>query len=135
MEQGSILFPIIDEVPDSAIKACKDFRSALRLCIARSGLERKEVAFYLGLQESHLSRMLTDNPEDNRHFPPDKITELMNITQNNIPLRWLALSRGYGLYRLKSEVELENEQLKEELARQQGKLETIQEFLKNVKGL
>jgi len=59
----------------------------------------------------------------------------MEVCGNEIPLRWLALSRGYGLFRLKSEVELENERLKAELSAQEAKLATIMEFMQKVKGV
>src|SRR6266498_1378239 len=113
-EQGA--FPFVEkkeEISESLIRKSRDMKSAIKLSIEVSGLPLKDVAYHLGMPDKTLSRMLADNPEDNRHFPPDKIPELMNITQNEIPLRWLALSRGYGLFRLKSEVEIENERLKE----------------------
>jgi hypothetical protein len=46
----------------------------------------------------------------------------------------LAFSRGYGLVRLRSSLELENERLRSELSAQQEKLATITEFMKTVKG-
>lgn len=135
-DQGA--FPFVEkkeEISEVLIRKCRDMKAAIKLSIEISGLPLKEVAFHLDMPDKTLSRMLADNPEDNRHFPPDKIPSLMNITQNEIPLRWLAVSRGYGLFRLKSEIEMENERLKTELAAQEAKLATITEFLKTVKGV
>jgi len=135
-DQGT--FPFVEkkeEISEALIRKCRDMKAAIKLSIEISGLPLKEVAFHLEMPDKTLSRMLADNPEDNRHFPPDKISALMNITQNEIPLRWLALSRGYGLFRLKSEVELENERLKAELAAQKQKIETITEFMQSIKGV
>ncbi len=136
MEQAALLLSAKDHIPDAVLGGCKDFRAAIRLCIEVSGLERKELAYHLGIQDAHLSRMLADSKdEDQRHFPISKITKLMEVCGNEIPLRWLALSRGYGLFRLKSEVELENERLKAELSAQEAKLATIMEFMQKVKGV
>ena len=64
-----------------------------------------------------------------RNFPPDKLIEAMDLAGNEIPLQWLAHRRGYGLVRLQSELERENEELKQKLAEQSQKLEHFSEFL------
>ncbi len=117
------------------ISACQTMRDALRLCWQISDISLEDLANDLGVLSSHLSNMLGNKQSRNRYFPPEKINQLMDVCQNEIPLHWLAFSRGYGLFRLKSEVEAENERLKEELRKVDKKLETIQEFLKSVKGL
>jgi len=134
MEQAVFLFPAKDEIPDSVIVASKDFKSAVRLCIEVSGLERKQVAAALDLQDPHLSRMLADsNGSDERHFPLNKIEALMDICGNTIPVRWLALKRGYGLHRLKTALEVENEQLKAELQEREKEMATMMKLVKEIR--
>lgn len=134
MEQGAFPFPVMDEVPDSVIASCRDFKAAVRLCIEVSGLERKQVAFHLELQDAHLSRMLADSKDDERHFPINKITKLMEVCGNNIPLRWMANTRGFGLYRLKSEVEMENEALKREIEKEREEKALMLKMFRELKG-
>lgn len=134
MEQGNLAFSIKkEEIQDATIAKCKDLRAALRLCIEISGLERKDVAFQIGILDNHLSRMLAENSEDNRHFPTEKIAFLMDICGNEIPLRWMAMSRGYGLYRLRTALEIENEKLKTELDRERREREVILKAFKEVR--
>ena len=135
MDQGSLLFSRRnDDVSDDALHRCPSLKHALRLCIEVTGLPLKEIAFRLDMPDKTLSRTLVENSEDHRNFPPELIPLLMDVCENEIPLRWLSLARGYGLFRLKSEVEIENERLKAELAAQEAKLATITEFLKTVNG-
>lgn len=133
MEQGCFPFPVVDEVPDSVVAACRDFKSAIRLCIEVSGLERKEVAFHLGLQDAHLSRMLADSKDEERHFPVNKLNKLMEVCGNIIPLRWMANQRGFGLYRLKSQVEMELDAEKAVSAELRRELELTYKVLKQMR--
>jgi hypothetical protein len=110
----------------------KDLRAAIRLCIETSGIAPKEIAFSLNMDSGHLSRMINSS-DDPRHFPPERLGDLMNICGNEIPLRWLAQSRGYGLYRLKTELELENENLRKELAEKNREHEIIMKVFKELK--
>jgi hypothetical protein len=126
---------MIEQVSDVVAAKCKSLKHALRMCIGTSEIPLKQVAFDLEIDEKHLSRMLSDNPDDNRHFPPDKINDLMKVCGNLIPLRYLAYSHGFGIVRLKSEVELENERLKEELRKRDEKIQTIEDFMRKVKGI
>lgn len=112
MEQGNLIFQVkSEEIADEIIARCKDLRCALRMCIDVSGIAPKEIAFRMDIDAGHFSRM-TNAGDDPRHFPLERINELMIICGNEIPLRWMALSRGYGLYRLKTELELEIESLR-----------------------
>jgi hypothetical protein len=98
-----------------------------------SGLCPKEVAFCLEIDQAHFSRMI-GRAEDNRHFPPDLLGKLMDVCGNEVPLRFQALSRGYGMHRLKSELERENDALRIRLNEQEQRLATITDFIKQVKG-
>lgn len=82
------------DVPRDKIEACKTLRQALRLCWKVSGLELKEMADDLDIDVKHLSRMLGSNEDDPRHYPPNKIVDLMLICRNAVPLRWLSLQMG-----------------------------------------
>lgn len=134
MEQGTLrLETKHQDVSDTAILRCKDLRGAIRLCIETSGLQVKEIAFELNINKDHLSRMVNTS-DDPRHFPPERLNDLMTTCGNEIPLRWLAMSRGYGLYRLKTELELENERLRLELEEKQREHETILKVIRELKG-
>lgn len=134
MEQGSLKLHINQQdASDDLILRCKDLRAAIRLCIETSGLQIKEIAFDLNFNKDHLSRMVNTS-DDPRHFPPERLNELMTICGNEIPLRWLALSRGYGLYRLKNALELENERLKRELVEKEKEHATILKVIREMKG-
>lgn len=133
MEQGSLKIHVkAEEVSDSAVSRCKDLRAAIRLCIETSGLQIKEVAFDLNINKDHLSRMINSS-DDPRHFPPERLNDLMDICGNEIPLRWMSLSRNYGLYRLKSALEIENEALKAQLAEQRREQEIMIKLLKEIR--
>jgi len=134
MDQGNLIFERRhDDVTDDVLLRCQSLKHALRLCIEVTGLPLKEVAFRLDMPDKSLSRMLADNPDDHRNFPPESINHLMDVCENEIPLRWQALSRGYGLVRLKSEVESENERLKAEVERLQRDRDVIVGFLREAK--
>lgn len=97
---------------------CTDLRHALRMCVEMSGIPHKEICYRLDIENGHLSRMLSqsDDPQQTRHFPTEKINELMNVCGNEIPLQYLALSRGYGLLQTNWKLEREVVNLKKELA-------------------
>lgn len=132
MEQGALIFKKNQEdVSDAAVTRCKDFRAALRLCIETSGIPLKEAAFAVGIQENHLSRMIS--PDGDRHFPPELIPKLMDVAGNEIPLRWLAQSRNYGLYRLKSAQDLIIERLERENQEKDRKIALMMEIVKEIR--
>ncbi len=131
--QGSLDLKVIREpvetLADSQVLALPSLTAACFKCIGESGLQDKSICYELDIEQAVLSRARTGLA----NFPPDKIENLMLLCGNEIPLRWLALRRGKGLVRLKSAVELENEQLKAALAERDSKLETITEFMRQVR--
>jgi plasmid maintenance system antidote protein VapI len=134
MEQGVLkLQAKRDEVADSAISKCKDLRAAIRLCIETSGLQVKEVAFDLNLNKDHLSRMV-NNDGDPRHFPPELIDKLQDVCGNEIPLRWQAMRRNYGLYELKSAQDLKIERLELELEEERREKSLMMKIVKEMRG-
>jgi len=84
------------KVADELIAELPDLRAALRACLMFSGKQLKGVAFELGIEGSHLSKMI-NTTEDPRHFPPEKINLMMDVCGNEIPLRWLMLRRSYPM--------------------------------------
>lgn len=118
-----------EDVTDEVLKSRLDMKAAIRLCVEVSPRERKVIAYELEIDEGQLSRMLNNGA----NFPPEKIIQLMDVCGNEIPLRWLALAQGYGLYRLKNAVELENESLKKALDEKEKEIEVIKKFMKETK--
>ena len=134
MEQGSIIFQVKnEEISDEMISRKKDLRSAIRLCIEVSGIAPKEIAFSLNIDSGHLSRMINTS-DDPRHFSPERLNDLMDICGNEIPLRWQALHRGYGLFRLKTELEMENEKLRGALVEAEKEKELMLKLFKEIRG-
>lgn len=134
MNQESLAFQIKSgDISDEMVARCKDLRAAIRLCVEVSGKQVKEVAFDLGINKDHLSRMINTS-DDPRHFPPERIGDLMTICGNEIPLRWQAISRGYGLFRLKSELELELERTRRELEEARKEQSLMIKLMKEMKG-
>lgn len=116
---------------------CKTFKDALRMALKKSGRSANVIALELQerghkIDESMLSQVLAENPSQKKNFPSEAVDDFIAVT-NNIPTRYLALKQGYGLVRLKSELEIENEKLKAQLEEEKKKLETIKEFLKDFK--
>ena len=90
-----------------------------------AGLNDATVCAELGIDAATYSKIKSGS----RHFPPDKIPDAMDLAGNDIPLRWLAHKRGCGVFKLQSELERENEDLKRKLAEQSKKFEHFTEFL------
>jgi hypothetical protein len=133
MEQGTLRFGIKQgEISDSVLQRCKDLRAAIRLCIETSGRQVKEIAFDLNINKDHLSRMINAS-DDPRHFPCELLNDLMTVCGNEIPLRWQALSKGYGLFRLKTELELANERLEQENEELRKEMETMLKIVKQIR--
>lgn len=124
-----------DQIADEVVGRCRTMKSAIKLCVEVSGLCIKEISHQMQCEEKWLSRVLADNPEDTRHFPPDRLYELMDICGNEVPLRWLALKRGYGLHKLRSQLEIENEELQRQVKEKDMRISTIMEIVKEIRGV
>lgn len=131
--QGSlnlrVVRPIVEALTDDQVLALPSLTAACFRCIDTSGLQDKVICLQLDIDAPVLSRARSGAA----NFPPDKIDALMDLCGNEVPLRWQALRRGYGMVRLKSAVEMENERLRAQLAESQKKLETITEFMREVR--
>lgn len=104
VEQGAL--PLVTpgkkvDVPLEVVVQQPTLLSAIRLCINAAGLEDKQVWMQLDIDQGHFANIT----KGKGHFPPDKLTALMDICGNEAPLIWLAHRRGYGLVLLKSEAE------------------------------
>lgn len=119
----------MSRVSDELIAELPDLRAALRACQMFSGKQLKAVAFEVGIEASHLSKMLNQT-DDPRHFPPEKINLYMDVCGNEIPLRWQILKRGYPLAHAGELSELER--LRRENAELRAEARTIVNVFKTL---
>ena len=120
----------VDEtLPDSELARIPDFHAAIKKCVDNSGHDDKFIALDLEIDTAQWSRIKTGQA----NFPPKRINDLMDICANEIPLRWLAFSRGYGLVRLKSSLEIDLEAERQKNAELELKLKHFEEFIGKMK--
>lgn len=100
--------------------------AAIRLAVSTSGLIHKQIYSPLEIDSGHFSKMM----DGKAYFPQDKYSEFFDICQSEAPLYWLANARGYELVRKQTEVEKENEALRQQLEEMHIKLSHFEEFLK-----
>lgn len=127
-------FSFQDEVSDQILERYDDPKMLLRFAAETSGKCLKEIAYEISMDEKQFLRCLSNNPHDNRHFPFEQVITLCDVLGNDIPLRWLALKRGFGLVRLKSALELENEQLRRELDEAKFEHDVMLKVIREIKG-
>lgn len=104
-----------------AILACPTFKESLKLCKSMSGLEDKQLAMTLEIDQGQWARIFGNGG----HFPENKLMEFMDLCQNKVPLIWLAHHCGYGLHPLMDEKDRQIEELQEQLAEAQKELEVV----------
>ena len=119
----------VEPVGNSVVYKQKTFSDAIRLSIQVSGFEEKQVYITLGIDAGHWTRMMTGKA----HFPQDKLNAMMDFTGNEIPLIWLANSRGYNLQKQQSIVEQERDEAQARADKAEHELEVIKRFLKDTK--
>ena len=106
----------MEEVPVEAIRRRPTLSRAICLSLEVSNLEDKEIYGELDLDASAFTRIKKGTawlPQDER------FNRFMDVVHNEIPLIWLAESRGYDwstIRKHRSNLERENERLKQELA-------------------
>lgn len=68
-----------------------NYRDVIRASVYGCGRPFKQVAADLDLSESMLSRMLSHStePESKRHFPIEKLPDLIKATGDKRPIYWL----------------------------------------------
>lgn len=130
-EQGGLIFHVNnEEISDAVIVGkCPTLKHAIVFCADLSQIPYQDLAFQLDMEYKHFTRCM--NVNDDRHFPPDKFNDLMDVAGNEVPLRWLALKRGYGLHRLKTAVELENEELRKKVEMMERERLAVVSFFKS----
>jgi hypothetical protein len=112
------------DVADDIIRRLPSMRGAIKLCAELAPVDDKVICLELKIDAGQWSRIKSGQA----HFPDEKLTMLMDVCGNEVPLRWLALNRGYGLVRLKSALEAELESARQEIANLNVKLEHFEEF-------
>ncbi len=131
MQQTQLLLSnrVSKDISDEVILKCPDFLEALRLCKSISGLTDLQLAQELEIEQAHWSRIWSGQA----HFPPKKIPKFMDLCGNEVPLRWMSLTRGYELRRMKSQVEIENETLRSQLEQERTELAAIKKFMAEIR--
>ena len=112
------------EVSLEVILSCKTFKESLKLCKSISGLEDKQLCMPLEIDAGQWARIFGNGG----HFPENRLMEFMNLCGNKIPLIWLAYNCGYTLHPLKTELEMENDRLKKELAERELEIKTLTKY-------
>lgn len=131
-ENGDLLLTSAkQDVSKEVIASLPDFKAALKLCKEISGLSDKQICGELNVEPAQWSRIWMGQA----HFPPEKITCLMDLCGNWVPLRWLAMRYGQELKPTKTTLERENDKLRAELEKQHIEIEAIKKFFKEVKAL
>jgi len=82
------------ELVDWALIArCEDELAALQLCVHLSRLSNETIAFKLGIDKGHWSRIM----QGRGHLPARKRTQLMAICGNLAPMQYDCLKFGFKL--------------------------------------
>jgi hypothetical protein len=87
----------------NVIAKCEDELAALQLCVHLSRLSNETIAFKLGIDKGHWSRIM----QGRGHLPARKRTQLMAICGNLAPMQFDCLKFGFKLQVHDVEAELE----------------------------
>ncbi len=104
MQRELNLKPEMQRVDICSIDAQPSFTAAIRLCQQLSGLEDKEIVGKRGIVPD-LAQWSRITRSGRHYFPQDKLNAFMDLCGNEVPLIWLARSRGYDLRPLETEME------------------------------
>ena len=107
-----------------AILACSTFKDSLKLCKSMSGLDDKQLAMTLEIDQGQWARIFGNGG----HFPENKLIDFMDLCQNKVPLIWLAHHCGYGLHPLMDEKDRQIEELQAALAQRDQEIETLVKY-------
>lgn len=131
MEQKTLLLSAKNKktvTDEEILRRCSHFKDALRLCKELSPLNDQQLADVLDLDPAQWSRIWSDRG----HFPDEKIERFMEVCENAVPVRYLALKQGCELKPMKSTLELENENLRRALEEKEKELEIITNWQQKV---
>lgn len=112
------------DISDELIAGKGSLREAVKLCAELAPINDDVLCRELDIDPGQWTRIKNGQA----HFPLEKYGDLMDVCGNEVPLRWLAQSRGYGLVRLKSAVEAELQAEREKTAALEMKLKHFEEF-------
>ncbi|OPY13670.1 MAG: hypothetical protein A4E66_00672 [Syntrophus sp. PtaB.Bin001] len=130
MENGELmLVSSKQDVSDEIIAKLPNFKAALKLCKDISGLNDQQVCMALNMDPAQWSRIWTDKA----HFPSEKIPCLMDICGNEVPLKWLAMKRGYELKPTQTVLERENDHLRDELEKLKIEMNAVKKFMREIR--
>ena len=122
----------LQPVSTDKVAALSTFCSTLSECAALSGLKDKTVAIEIGIDAALWSRMKSGDAG----IKGETLDALMDACGNELPLLWLLYRRGYdplSLRKRESEVEQENRELKEQLAKERQEREIITKFVRETR--
>lgn len=102
--------PRVAQVDVQHVKSLPSLRRAINYALSHADMDPKEAYGPLQMDKGTWSRISNGQ----QSFPADELLKLRAVTQNDIPLIWLAHSMGYELRPLRSELQ---EQLEAERAR------------------
>lgn len=107
--------------------------AVIALCASKAGKLDKIVAADIGVQESVWSRVKSGQ----NSLSLEALDALMTSCGNEAPLHWLLLKRGYdprSMRRMETDVERENRELREQLARKDLEIEIERRALREILG-
>jgi hypothetical protein len=82
-----------DLVDWNVVAKCEDELAAIQLCVHLSRLSNETIAFKLGIDKGHWSRIM----QGRGHLPARKRTQLMAICGNLAPMQFDCLKFGFKL--------------------------------------
>ena len=127
--QGTFPRARVAKVDEDIIKLQPDMTAAIILCIVTSGLDPKDVYTSLDIDAPTYSRIMSRQA----HFSQDKLLPLMELCDNFIPLVWLSMRCGFELKLRQSEIERQNEELRQTLIARDRELEVIKDFVRTTR--
>jgi len=129
MQKSLLLRTPNKDITDHVIAKKANFKEALKLSKDVSGLTELQFCQELEIDPGHWSRIWSGKG----HFPDEKIIDFMNLCDNIVPLRWLALQYGYELRPVRTRLEAENDLLKDENNRLKRDMLVIKEFIQETR--
>jgi len=119
------------QVPIEMIRAKRTSGAAFTLACDVSGLEDKEIYGHKDLRID--AGYFSNIKKSKATLQADKVADFCRVVGNTIYLEWLVWQIGGTITLLKSGLELENERLNQLLLEKDRQLETITDFMRQVR--
>lgn len=119
-------------VTHEQLAACPNFHAAIRALMDQSGMQDKSIAIEADIDPAQLSKIASGQAG----IQPAALRRLQDACGSYLPLFWLCWSEGFDpltLRRKETDLERENRELREELAKERQSLRIITEFVKETK--